>query len=238
MESNMKKGHFVNCIDCNCREAGIMDFCSVDELQDIADTKNCNVYKKGQVVFSEGNHPFGIHCLNEGKVKLTKISSDGKEQIVRLAKPGDVLGYRAMIAGDVYNASAVALEDTKVCFIPNQTFFAVLEKNISLSHNLTKLLATVLGSAEDKIKELATKPVRERLAEALLLVYRTYAKEKEEEFTISLSREDLASIVGTAKETVIRFLSEFKEEQIVKTQGSKITILNVEALQSIVGLYD
>jgi CRP-like cAMP-binding protein len=195
------------------------------------------MYKRGQAIFQEGNKPFGVFCLNEGKVKVTKLGSEGKEQIVRLAKPGDTMGYRALLSDTRYSASAVALEDTKVCFIASEDFNQLIAKNYLVAKDMMRMLSNALADAEISIAQLATKPVRERLAEALLLLRKVYGKPNEE-FTIALSRDDLASLVGTAKETAIRFLSELKDEGVVSTQGSNITILKPDSLVRISQMYD
>lgn len=186
----------------------------------------------------EGNRPLGLYCVSEGKIKVTKTNSDGKEQIVRLVKPGDVIGYRALMATEKYSASAIALEDTKVCFVPEAEFQRIITENPKVTQDLFSLLSKALGEAENKLSNLALKPVRERLAEALVLLMRTYKKAEEKEFSISISREDLASIVGTAKETVIRFLSELKDDNVVNTKGSLITIIDEQKLIKLSQMYD
>lgn len=227
------------CENCLCRKYSIFNHCNFNELENLTAHKNSNLFKKGQVIFHEGSKPFGVYCVSSGKVKIAKSNSEGKEQIIRLAKNGDVLGYRALMADSKYSASAVVMEDAIVCFIPKEEFTGLLEKNARVGHELMKLLSTALGSAEERMAKMALKPVRERLAEALLLLYRTYqGEEPDEDFSISISREDLASIVGTAKETAIRFLSEFKEDKIISTQGSTIKILDTNKLIKISQLYD
>jgi CRP-like cAMP-binding protein len=226
------------CENCLCRKDSLLNHCVLEELERINSNKSCNIYKKGQFIFHEGNKPFGVFCVNEGKIKISKTDSNGKEQIVRLAKPGDTLGYRALMANSKYTASAVALEDSKVCFISEQDFTQLIKNNEKVANDLLVLLSKALGEAEEKLKKLALKPVRERLAEGLLLLLKTYHDGSDKPFTISISREDLSGIVGTAKETVIRFLSEFKEEGIVDTKGSAITILRKDKLLEISQLYD
>lgn len=226
------------CENCLCRKDSLLNHCVMDELQKINSNKSCSLYKKGQVIFHEGNKPFGVFCINEGKIKVTKNDSNGKEQIVRLAKPGDTIGYRALMANSRYTASAVALEDSKVCFLSEQDFTQLVKNNEKVANDLLVLLSKALGEAEEKLKKLALKPVRERLAEGLLLLYKTYHDGSDKPFSISISREDLSGIVGTAKETVIRFLSEMKDEGIVDTKGSNITILQKDKLVDICHLYD
>jgi CRP/FNR family transcriptional regulator, polysaccharide utilization system transcription regulator len=227
------------CENCLCRKFSIFNHCAVNELEHLTTVKNTNLYKKGQVIFHEGNKPYGVYCVSSGKVKISKSNSEGKEQIIRLAKTGDVLGYRALMADTTYSASAVVLEDAVVCFIPKEEFNNLIDHNAKVGHELLKLISTVLGTAEERMAKMALKPVRERLAEALLLLYRTYqTTEDEKEFSIAISREDLASLVGTAKETAIRFLSEFKEDNIISTQGSIIKIIDLNKLIKISQLYD
>lgn len=226
-----------DCQNCATRKHSLLGCCQGDELATISASKNCQVYKKGQVIFHEGSKPSGLHCVNSGKIKVSKLGSDGKEQIIRLAKPGDMIGYRALMAESSYSASAVALDDTVVCFIPKTEFLKLVSANIHVTNGLMKLLSTALGEAEERMVQMAYKPVRERLAEALLLLQKTY-QEGDNNFTISISREDLASIVGTAKETTIRLLSEFKDENIITSKGSNITIIDPEKLYKISHMYD
>ena len=228
---------YPDCETCSCKRESIFTHCALEELQSISSNKSCTMYKRGQAIFQEGNKPFGVFCLNEGKVKVTKLGSEGKEQIVRLAKPGDTMGYRALLSDTRYSASAVAVEDTKVCFIASEDFNQLIAKNYLVAKDMMRMLSNALADAEISIAQLATKPVRERLAEALLLLRKVYGKPNEE-FTIALSRDDLASLVGTAKETAIRFLSELKDEGVVSTQGSNITILKPDSLVRISQMYD
>ncbi|WP_238395817.1 Crp/Fnr family transcriptional regulator [Pontibacter pudoricolor] len=236
----MMKFSAPDCMNCASRKHSLLGCCKGNELEDVSATKSCFTFKKGQVIFHEGTRPSGLHCINSGKVKVTKMGSDGKEQIIRLAKPGDVVGYRALMADSNYSASAVALDDAVVCFIPKSQFLELISSNVEFSGGLMKLFSKALGEAEERMVQMAYKPVRERLAEALLLLQKTYQQqpEVEDKFTISISREDLASIVGTAKETTIRLLSEFKDESIITTKGSSITILDPEKLYKICHLYD
>ncbi|MBR0572190.1 Crp/Fnr family transcriptional regulator [Microvirga sp. STS03] len=236
----MMKFSAPDCMNCASRKHSLLGCCKGNELEDVSATKSCFTFKKGQVIFHEGTRPSGLHCINSGKVKVTKMGSDGKEQIIRLAKPGDVVGYRALMADSNYSASAVALDDAVVCFIPKSQFLDLISSNVEFSGGLMKLFSKALGEAEERMVQMAYKPVRERLAEALLLLQKTYQQqpEVEDKFTISISREDLASIVGTAKETTIRLLSEFKDESIITTKGSSITILDPEKLYKICHLYD
>ncbi len=227
------------CLTCASRNRSLFANATEAELAEIEDAKNCGHFKTGQIIFSEAQRPYGIFCVLEGKIKLTKASGDGKEQIVRLAKAGDALGYRAVLAGERYSASAVALDDSKVCFIPLEVFRKVMDENPAVAHDLFISLSRALTETEQQMATLALKPVRERLADALLLLKKVYGDDKSPEpFSINLSRENLANLVGTAKETVIRFLSEFKEEGMVETKGSTIILTDTKRLLALSKLYD
>jgi CRP/FNR family transcriptional regulator, polysaccharide utilization system transcription regulator len=226
------------CESCNSSRKSIFrEFGNID-IEKLNLNMNCNFYNKGQVIFFEGNYPDGLFCIRDGKVKVFKIGSTGKEQIIRFAKNGDVLGYRALLASDTYNASASALEDSHICFIRKDTICELFKSNNNFSFNLLKLLARDLEDVENKMVKLAQKPVRDRLAEALLILKETYGTDKQGNINISLSREDFASIVGTATETVIRLLTEFKKENLISTKGKKIKILDLDELVKISKLND
>jgi CRP-like cAMP-binding protein len=227
-----------SCNTCEFKHSSLFNNCHSEELVSLSNTKCFNVYQKGQVIFHEGNHPQGLFCVFSGKIKVSRLGSDGKEQVIRLVKKGDVLGYRSLIENAKYSASAIALDQTQACFIPLNEFNKLIDTNVKVANDLMRMLARILGDTQDKLVHLAMKPVRERLAEALLLLKSTYDEHQEEHFSIAISREDLSAIVGTAKETAIRFLSEFKEEGIVATRGSEITILRPDKLLKISSLYD
>jgi CRP-like cAMP-binding protein len=216
-----------------------MSCCRSEELDFIATNKVAQSYQKGQQIFQEGSAAIGLHCVNQGKIKITKTNGEGKEQITRLVKAGDMLGFQSVVAETKYTTSAVALDDCVVCFIPRSDFFRVWQSNTQFSTSLMQMMAKALGAAEVQMLHLAYKPVRERLAEALLLLVHTFGeKGSTTPFSMSVSREDLASLVGTAKETAIRLLSEFKDAGIIATRGSQLTIMDVNGLSQIAALYD
>jgi CRP/FNR family transcriptional regulator, polysaccharide utilization system transcription regulator len=225
------------CSECSHKCSSLLNFCTDDQLKMISDHKNTCFYKKGQAIFHEGGIPSGLFFISEGKIKVVKVMSDGKEQIIRLGKPSDTLGYRALLAGSRYTASAVAIEDSTVCYVPKDYFSKLISENPKVGSELIKMLSVSLGEAEQRMTQIALKPVRERLAEGLLFLISTYGA-GEKEFAISISREDLANLIGTSKETATRFLTEFKEDKIVTTHGSNIKILNKEKLIKISELYD
>ena len=226
------------CENCSTGRKSIFKDLKDGERESLNMNVNCNFYKKGQVIFFEGNYPVGLYCIKEGKVKVFKIGTSGKEQIIRFAKNGDALGYRALLVGETYSASAAALEDSHICFVRKDTVFELFKTNSNFSFTMLKLVSRDLEDVEDKMVKLAQKPVRDRLAEALLILKETYGTDKQDYINISLSREDFASIVGTATETVIRLLTDFKKENLISTKGKKVKLLDINSLVNIGKLND
>ncbi|HNM16007.1 MAG TPA: Crp/Fnr family transcriptional regulator, partial [bacterium] len=184
-------------------------------------------YKKGQVLFYEGNKPTGLFCVNKGKIKTYRINADGKEQIIRLAKEGDVLGYSSLISGDLYSSSAAVIEDAIICYIPRNVFLNLLDSNTTFSMKMIRLLSHDLKSSEDRVVNLAQNTVRERLAETLLMLEEFGGTENDgKTLRTSLSREEIANIVGTATETTIRLLSEFRSDGLIELEGKRIKIVD------------
>jgi len=196
-------------------------------------------FRKGEIIFKEGTAPMGLYWINKGKVKLSITGEDGKEQIIRLANEGDLMGYRALLSGGLYHATAVPLEGCELSFITKETFLEVLKKDNALSFEMMKLLSDDLKNAETQITHLAQKPVRERLAEAVLFLKQTYNFEEDlQTINVMLTREELANIVGTATETAIRLLSEFKQDGIIDLIGKKIKILDLARLVKTANIQD
>ncbi|HLS71355.1 MAG TPA: Crp/Fnr family transcriptional regulator [Chitinophagaceae bacterium] len=219
-------------LDCKqCTNHNKSIFCNAKDLDFLNKSKISSDYRKGQTIFNEGTTPFGLYCINQGKVKISKPTDDGRELIIRLAKSGDLIGYKALLSGEKYTASAIALDDSSVCFIPKDAFLDILKKDHNLSLKLMSLISSELRKAETKVAQLAHKPVRERLAETLLLLKETFGlKEDEKTLNVELSREEIANIVGTATESIIRTLSEFRKDGIVELNGKNITIVNKNLL--------
>src|SRR4030095_2811295 len=226
------------CDKCHSRLDNV--FCSLtnSQMSEMSSEKSCSIYKKGQVIFNEGNRPGGMYCVNKGKIKIFQTGEEGKEQILRLAKEGDILGYRSLISGEAYSASASVMEDAVVCFIPKSTFFGLLQSNAELSSKMMQLLSHDLKEAETRLTGLAQKPVRERMAEVLLMLNEFYGTDEDGSIKAAVSREDIANIVGTATETAIRILSDFKSEKLIELKGKKIKIINNPALVKVAHVFD
>lgn len=229
----------VDCEHCSMRESSLFDHLCTHSLDELNRNKTCTVYKKNQVVFHEGTRPLGVFCINSGKIKVYKTGAEGKDQIIKILKPGDLMGYRAMLAEDQYPVSAETLEESSICFIPKSDFLDVLNTDSDFSKTVIRSMSKDLGEMADSLTNLAQKPVRERLAGALLMLKDTYGMDAHDNgpVEINLTREDMANIVGTATETLIRLLHDFKEEKLIETQGRKIRVLEPQKLVRIANLY-
>lgn len=222
-----------SCENCPSLQKGIFCELASTDFLDVSEHKVTNVYKKGQTLFVQGNHPFGIYCISNGNIKVTKMGADGKESIVRIATAGDVLGHRSLFTDQFYGATATALEDTKVCFLDKKFIMKVIKDQPSVSMNVIEKLSTDMGAAESKLSSLHQKNVRERLAELLLLLKESHGEKLEDGrifINLKLTREEMATMIGTANETLIRFISEFKEAGLIAQEGKKIFITNEEKL--------
>lgn len=207
---------------------------SIDDLKKLSENRKIKSFKKKETIYNENNHPNSFFFLNKGKVKTILNNSEGKELITGLYNEGDFFGYLALLENEAYNDSAVALEDVEISIIPKEDFFLLINSNRDVASVFIKLLSDNIKEKEERLIKLAYNSVRKRVAEALLMLQSHYEeKDNANPFTIAISREDLANIVGTAPETVIRTLSDFKEEKLVEIKGSKITIVNSEKLEKM-----
>ncbi len=207
-------------------------FKELEEL--ISDQRRINKFKKKQLLYSEGNNSSSLFFVVKGKVKTYKTNEDGREYIVGLHKDGDFIGYLNLLEDAVYSDSAMAMEDVDICVIPRQEFFALLYSNRDIAEKFIKMLSSDVLESEDRLLKLAYNSVRKRVSESLLLLQKNYQKEDDKgRFSMPVSREDLASITGASKETVIRTLSDFKEEGLIDISGSTITIVNETKLKNL-----
>ena len=199
----------------------------------VNENKSIIYYKKGQTIFSEGKKPQGIYCLREGKVKIFKHCDDGREQITRISLPTEFVGLKAILSGNLYSVSAAALEDSVVCFIRQADFFQLMLKYPDCTKSLIITLSKLLEEAETRMVSLSRMPLRQRLAETLLFLNRSCHETTPAQPLpyVNITRTDLANIIGTAPETVIRLLSEFKEAKMIETKGRKIFLSNISRLQ-------
>ncbi len=207
------------------------------QIDFLNNNKTCIVVKKGKILYEEGNRVSGIFCINKGILKIYKTGVEGKEQIIKFAKQGDVIGYRSVINGEPACTSVKVLEDSIICHISTPELYHLLRENSEFGIELLQIACKELGEANDYITDIAQKSVRERLAEILLQLKDEFGINDDGLINISLTREELANIIGTATESVIRLLSEFKTEGIIELQGRKIKLIDLVKLKKISNVY-
>lgn len=229
----------IACEACRSRENSLLSALCSAHLKTISESKSCTVYKRGQILFHEGTRPLGVFCINQGKVKIYKLGYNGKEHITTIAHDGGLLGYKALIAQETYSVSAETLEDCTICFLPKTSFLQTLQESSEFNQQIMKQVCSELGVMTESLVDLAQRTVRERLAITLLKLKDTYGMDAHEEgaIEINLTRDDLANMVGTATETLIRLLQEFKADCLISTQGRKIRIENPSGLARVANLH-
>ncbi|HEU4903214.1 MAG TPA: response regulator [Flavisolibacter sp.] len=202
-------------------------------LHDLVEGRQFEVYKRKQRIYNEGNHPIRLYYVQKGKVKIYKINDFGKELIMRIVNEGEFFGYTALLENWVYKENAEAMEDSEIVALPRKEFEELLHANPDVSHHFIQLLASDVQEKEEQLIRIAYNSLRRKVADALLTVQKKYTASAEST-TIRLSRENLAAIAGTATESLIRTLTDFKAEKIIDIQNGKISILNMEKLQKMV----
>lgn len=233
MTTARKESAPAHCDNCPSKGKGIFCDLNLTDLSEVSDHKIENTYKKGQTLFVQGNPPFGMYCVSKGNIKVSQMGEDGKEAIVRIATSGDVLGHRSIFTDQYYQATATAIEDSHVCFIDKKFILKLIQEKPSVACNLIGKLGRDLGAAEHRITAFYQKNVRERLAELLLLLKESHGIEESPNrwrLDIKLTREEMAAIIGTASETLIRFMSELKSEGFIEQKGKVIYLVNEEGL--------
>jgi CRP/FNR family transcriptional regulator, polysaccharide utilization system transcription regulator len=226
------------CLRCENCFHDIFSVLQSSTIAELEQHKTCVTYKKGHSIFLEHSYPRGLYCISFGKIKLSRIGKDGKEQILRLFKGGDILGYRALLSNEPYNASAIVLEDARLCLIDKDYFQTLIFSHPKLHQLVFKKISEDLKQAEEHLISMSQNSVRERVAEALLFLNHTYGYEEDgQTINIKLSREDLANIVGTSTESLIRVLSDFKKEGLIDLVDKKIKFLNFPVLYKMAHMH-
>ena len=231
MDKNLQ--NIPTCNNCHLKHKTMFTTLQLTDFQEFNFEKIFKTYKRAEIIYKEGNKTAGVYCVYFGNLKLYKTGPDSKEQIIRFAKPGDLIGFRSVLSTETACTSAKTLEETKLCFIPSDIFIKLVKNNQNFSMQLIKLSCFELGEANKFILDMAQKNVRERLAEVLLLLKDTFLTDKEGFIKVVLTREEIANIVGTATETIIRLLSDFKHDKIIELKTRKIKLLNLNQLQRI-----
>ena len=204
-----------------------------NDLVSFTEGRNINRYKKKQVIYSEGNHPNCLYYVLKGKVKVSKSNEDGKELVTELFSPGDFLGYVALLEGTVYQDTAKAMEETELSVIPKDDFDELMSSNKEVSHKFIRLLAKNISAKEKQLLGIAYNSLRKKVAEALLMLQAKYPQKEGEKFVIDINRDSLSTIAGTAKESLIRTLSDFRSEKLIDIEEGNIVILNQKKLEHL-----
>lgn len=222
-----------NCQQCITKQFNALNKLSKNQLKHISEHKTETTFKKGEVVFSEGANLNGIYCVRSGSCKLSKLSSNGKDQIVRFVKEGELLGYRSVIGQEPSSLTVTAIDEMQACYISKEEVFEMVKSNSNFSLDMFKSVCHDLKEANTSITDMAQKSVKERLAHTLLFLEETFGKDEEGNINVQLSREEIGNVIGTATESAIRLLSEFKKKDFIALNGKKIAILNPKGLEKI-----
>lgn len=221
------------CEQCMVRKLNSLNELSRDELLRISSCKTVKIIKKGESLFNEGDHINGVFCIKKGVCKVSKMSENGRNQIIDLIHKGSILGERNLISDEPSNLKAIALNDMEVCFIPKEEILGDLERNPKFSMSILKSMADNLRQSDNLVVGMAQKTTKQRLAETLLYLNSNFISEETNFINIQLSREDFADIIGAATESAIRLISEFKKKKIIKIDGKSIAVIDKLALEKI-----
>ncbi len=236
IESRLKKVELLKknySVDLKGVHEFMHDLGKADALKNLSEGRNINHYKKKQIIYSEGNHPGKMYFVQKGKVKTFKSNDDGKELTVGLFSEGEFFGYVALLENAVYKDTAEAMEDTEIALIPRDDFELLINNNPEVTRKFIRLLAHNVVEKEEQLLGLAYNSLRKRVADALITLEKKYKKNNDEQFSIHISREDLANIAGTATESLIRTLSDFRGEKLIDIKDGNIIILNEKKLVSM-----
>ncbi len=200
----------------------------VDALKTLMINREVRSFPKKTTIYTEGSMPRFLYIIQKGKVKVFKTNSEGKELIIHLLGEKDFLGYMAILREESYNDSAIALENCDFAIVPKEDFIKLLNSNREVSVKFLKMLAGNVVSQQELLLQLAYNSVRKRVANVLLLLHDHYGDDP-----ISILRYDIAALAGTAKESVIRTLTDFREEKLISADEGRIVVLNLDKLKVI-----
>lgn len=204
-----------------------------DLLTSLKEDRNTNHYKKKQQIYSSGNRPDCLYYILQGKVKTYQRNDDGKELITGLYNEGDFLGYTALLEGGSYQDNAEAMEDTALAIIPHQDFEQLIGNNPEVLSRFVQLLAKNIAEKEHQLIALAYSSLRKKVAAALITLDHKYNTAQNNDFEIDISRENLAAVAGVAKESLIRTLGDFRDENLIGLKDGSITILQKEKIADL-----
>lgn len=205
-----------------------------DQLSLLKEDRNTHHYKKKQSIYAAGNRPEYLYYLLQGKVKTYKRNDEGKELIIGLYNEGDFLGYNTLLEGGNYQENAEAMEDTALALIPHHDFEQLISSNPEVLGKFIRLLSREMAEKEQQLIGLAYNSLRKKVAEALIMLEKKYNTAGNKNFTIDISRENLAAVAGVAKESLIRTLGDFRDERLIALKEGQIAALSVKKLSEMI----
>lgn len=221
------------CGQCIIKRFNALKTLNHEELEKFSDHKTSLFIKKGENLMTEGNTINGLYCIRDGKAKLTKRNTNGKEQIIKFVKGGDILGQRSILSDEPVGLNVTALEDVHVCFIPKGDILDTIKENEQFSLSIMKIISHQLNQANTLVSQMAQKPVKERLAETLLNLEEIFGVDNEGCIDVILTREEIANTIGTATESAIRLLSNLKKDGVINLINKKIKISDKNTLKNM-----
>jgi CRP-like cAMP-binding protein len=225
-----------NCLNCKHKSYSLFGCCDTVQSEQLGEEKHMRRLRKGEILYREGEPVNHVYCIHEGLIKLVKNPDTESEHIISIQKAAEMPGYKSFLAQDLHSETAIALQDAIVCELPGKQIEQMLKEIPAFSRESMMYLAGLADNYEQQISSLMLKPVKVRVAEALLLLHRAYMDlETNPKGIIMLSRKELASYCGTVKETLLRTLKVFKEEGLVETEGTAIEITNLSGLVRVCG---
>jgi len=227
------------CSECDKKTNSFFCSLSSEELRDLSINKTYGEYAKGQIIFNEGKRPQALYCIYEGQVKLYKLGEGGKEQIIRLAGKGDIIGYRSLISHEKYSCTASTLKTAQICQVSINSFDSVIKRSSALNYKLLKLLSKDIKTTENKIVKISQKTVQERIAEVLFIMHQTFGTHEDgKTLQANLTRKEIGDMAGVTTETTVRKLSDFNRDGIIVIDSRKIIVPDPSQLLRIAQLYD
>ncbi len=203
-------------------------------LEELTNEGNINEYKKKQVIYKQGNHPHYLFYIIKGKVKTFKTHDDGKDLVIDLFNEGDFFGYTSLLENTTYKETAETIEDAELALIPKKDFEELINSNPAIARKFISLLAKNVTAKEEHLLGIAYNTLRKKVAEALVSMQKKYHVNKKEPFAVEVSREELATIAGTATESLIRTLSDFKSEKLIDIRNGKVVISDEKKLTTLI----
>lgn len=231
---NTKRLGHQSCKSCASRANSVFHTMETDALTTLDKEKNSSLYKRGQTLFLEGNPPFCLYCVNSGKIKVTKLGSNGKETIVRIATTGDLLGHLYLFSGTPYSVSATVIEDAKICLISKNTIQNLIQNHPALGFEIIQYLAYQMETSENRLASFSQKNIRKRFGELLIFLKEVCGVREGSKIklNIQLTREEMASMIGVATENLIRLVTEFKDAGFIEQKDKTIYLLNISKIEA------